>query len=156
MLELTAIFQDTGAGDIRTYIQSGNVVFTADRKVLAGFSSTVSSKIESRFGLKIPVILRTKKELESAVQQNPYRNRTENPKELHIVFLEKSPEPAAIAVLNPRHSPLDEFTVISKDIFLYCPNGLGRSKLTTAWFDSKLKTVSTIRNWRTVNALIAL
>jgi uncharacterized protein (DUF1697 family) len=59
-----------------------------------------------------------------------------------------------VAALDPRRSPPDEFAVLGREVFLYCPNGVGRSRLTTTWIDRALDTVSTIRNWNTVNALV--
>jgi uncharacterized protein (DUF1697 family) len=69
---------------------------------------------------------------------------------LHVVFLADEPTRAAIGALDPKRSPGDEFVVRGREIYLRCPNGMGRSKLTNAYFDSKLSTTSTLRNWRTV------
>ena len=105
MSELTAIFNDAGAGNIRTYIQSGNVVFTADNATIDGLTNAVSDGIANRMGMKIPIIIRTQPELEAAVHQSPYRSRTENPKELHVVFLKDSPAPSAVTALDIHYSP---------------------------------------------------
>ena len=97
MNELRTIFMDAGTKDVRTYIQSGNVVFTASSKVLDNLANTITTGIENRLGLKIPVILRSQAELEKIRNENPYRNRTNNPKELHVVFLRDEPSPTAAA-----------------------------------------------------------
>jgi len=154
MKDLVSIFMGAGAKDVRTYIQSGNVVFTASRRVLGRLDNTVTAEIEARLGLKVPVVLRTQAELEAARDANPYQHRPPNPKALHVMFLRDSPSKSAVAALDPRRSPPDEFTVVGREVFLYCPNGVGRSKLTTTWIDRALDTVSTIRNWNTVNTLV--
>jgi uncharacterized protein (DUF1697 family) len=154
MKDLVSIFMGAGAKDVRTYIQSGNIVFTAGRKVLGGLGDTVAAEIEARHGLTVPVVLRTQAEAEAARDANPYQRRAPNPKALHVMFLRDSPSKSAVAALDPRRSPPDEFAVLGREVFLYCPNGVGRSKLTTMWIDRVLDTVSTIRNWNTVNALV--
>jgi uncharacterized protein (DUF1697 family) len=156
MKELVSIFTGAGAKDVRTYIQSGNVVFTAGRKGAGELASIVTAEIEARLGLKVPVVLRTQAELDAALEANPYRRRAPNPKALHVIFLRDRPSKSAVKALDPNRSPPDEFTVLGREVFLHCPNGLGRSKLTTTWFDRSLDTVSTIRNWSTVNALVEM
>jgi uncharacterized protein (DUF1697 family) len=156
MKDLAAIFADAGATEVRTYIQSGNVVFTAGRRAIAGLANTVTNEIESRLGLKIPVVLRSRVEIEAARDANPYLDRASNPKALHVVFLRDRPTLSAVAALDPHRSPPDEFAVLGREVFLYCPNGVGRSKLTTMWIDRALGTVATIRNWNTMNALVEI
>ncbi|HZN92159.1 MAG TPA: hypothetical protein VFB81_05620, partial [Myxococcales bacterium] len=76
-----------------------------------------------------------------------------DPDTLHVVFLADPPPPAKVAALDPARSPPDEFQVRGREIYLRCPNGFGRTKLSNAYFDSKLGTISTVRNWRTVLTL---
>jgi uncharacterized protein (DUF1697 family) len=83
---------------------------------------------------------------------NPYTDLDHS----HVVFLASEPTPALVAQMDPNRSAPDQFTVLGREIFLHMPNGMGRTKLTNAYFDSKLKTVSTVRNWRTVLKLLAM
>ena len=154
MKDLIALFADAGAEDVRTYIQSGNVVFTASRGVATGLAAAVTELIEARLGLTVPVVLRTRAELAAARDANPYAGRASNPKALHVMFLKDRPSKSAVGTLDPDRSPPDEYAVIGREVFLFCPNGIGRSKLTTTWIDRALGTVATVRNWRTVNALV--
>jgi uncharacterized protein (DUF1697 family) len=75
---------------------------------------------------------------------------------LHVLFLADQPGAAAVASLDPDRSPPDAFVVRGREIYLRCPNGVGTTKLTNAWFDSRLATISTGRNWRTVLKLFEL
>ena len=75
---------------------------------------------------------------------------------LHVVFLADLPDGAHVEALDPNRSPSDEFAVLGREIYLHCPNGLARTKLTNNYFDSRLSTTSTMRNWRTVLKLLEL
>ena len=75
---------------------------------------------------------------------------------LHVLFLSGEPDRSGVASLDPRRSPPDEFAVRGREIYLRCPNGMGRTKLTNDWFEKHLATASTARNWRTVLALLEM
>ena len=108
------------------------------------------------FGYRTPVVLRSAQELSEVIATNPFR-KTEVPEEfLHVMFLADEPGAHLIAGLDPERSPGDFFQVHGKDVYLHLPNGVARSKLTNAYFDAKLKTIGTQRNWRTVCKLAAL
>ena len=156
MLELARLFEAAGASDVRTYIQSGNVLFRAPQKVASGLSSAVSKQIAARFGLRVPLVLRSAEELRRISARNPFLQRGEDPDALHVMFLADRPAPARVLALDPKRSPPDEFAVRDKEIYLRLPNGAGRSKLTNDYFDRALATTSTSRNWRTVLKLVEL
>lgn len=153
MKDLAAIFEKAGCEDVRTFIQSGNVIFTAGPKVLKGLSAGIAAEIMRRFGYTTPVILRSAEQLRAAVTSNPFEGVEEN---LHVMFLHNRPSAQQIALLEPDRSPGDRFHVLGAEIYLHLPNGAGTTKLTNAWFDSRLATISTMRNWRTVTKLIEL
>jgi len=148
MKDLANLFTEAGYKNVATFIQSGNVVFDGNAKA----AEVVGSKIESAFGFKTTIILRSLPEMQKIAASNPYTGVEHS----HVVFLASEPVPAQIAQLDPNRSAPDQFTVLGREIYLHTPNGMGRTKLTNAWFDSKLKTVSTVRNWRTVLKLLAM
>jgi len=156
MKDLAAMFTKAGANDVRTYIQSGNVVFRVEREVSGRIPIAVAKAIAARTQLRIPIVMRSAAELRRIVQNNPYVQRGVDTDELHVVFLAAEPGEAAARALDPKRSTTDEFIVRGADIYLHCPNGYGRSKLSNAYFDAKLATVSTVRNWRTVLKLLEL
>jgi uncharacterized protein (DUF1697 family) len=156
MKDLCAIFTRLGCTDVRSYIQSGNVIFRAEKGVLKSISESVTAEIAKRFGFQTTVILRSREELGDALANNPYLKRGADEKAVHLMFLGAAPGGENIRSLDPDRSPPDEFHVRNRDVYLYLRNGAAKTKLTNAWFDSRLKTVSTGRNWRTVMTLYDL
>jgi uncharacterized protein (DUF1697 family) len=153
---LAAIFEKAGCGDVRTFIQSGNVIFNAPAGKTGDLVVKIHREIARRFGFQPPVVIRTREDLEKVIAGNPFIKAGADTDRLFVMFLENAPKAEAIAALDPNRSPPDEFIVRGREIYLNLVNGAARSKLTSAYFDSKLKTVSTARNWRTVNKLLEL
>ena len=154
MKDLAAIFEAAGCVDVRTYIQSGNVVYRAGAALARRVPTLVEAAIADRFGFDAPVVTRTSADMSAIVRGNPYAEEAEaNPKSVHVGFLRDWPPARAVAELDPDRSPPDSFLVRGREIYVYFPNGMGKSKLTNPWFDSRLGTVSTMRNWRTVKTL---
>lgn len=156
MKDLSAMFVEAGCDGVRTYIQSGNVLFRPDGTSVDDIASVISASIRDRFGYEIPVVTRSAAELEAIAQANPFVAAGAETDKLHAVFLANAPDAEHVKALDPDRSPPDEFMVRGREIYLHCPNGMARSKLTNAWFDSQLSTVSTMRNWKTVRKLIEL
>ena len=162
MKSLVAIFETLGCANVRTYIQSGNVLFEADGELARDLPTKISAAIESEFGYSVPVVLRTARQLEAAIERSPHAHELADADEnfrkkaLHVAFLADRPSDEAIAGLDPDRSPGDTFQVLDREIYLRCPNGLARTKLTNAYFDSRLGTTSTMRNWKTTCKLLEL
>ena len=156
MKDLAAMFVDAGCEGVRTYIQSGNVVFRADPAVADEVPARISASIQSQFGYEITVVTRSAQDIEAVVRVNPFLERGAETDKLHVVFLADPPDADGVETLDPDRSPPDEFTVRGREIYLHCPDGMARSKLTNAYFDSRLATVSTMRNWKTVSKLLEL
>src|SRR6185295_6684934 len=106
--------------------------------------------ISKRFGFEAPVVTRTAAQLAAIAKNNPFLREATDPKSLHVVFLAKSPDLPRAALLDPDRSPPDRFSLRGGEIYLLCPNGVGKSRLTAQYFDSTLETTSTFRNWNTV------
>ncbi len=151
MKELAALFESNGADQVKTYIQSGNVLFTYDRDASA-LAGKLEGQIKERFGVSSPIILRSAGELTAALS-NPYLKKGAPESELFLVFLRDEPTEEAASQLDPNRCPPDSFALVGRNLYLHLPNGAANTKFTSAYIDSKLKTVGTARNWRTVNAL---
>lgn len=156
MKDLAGVFVEAGCQDVRTYIQSGNVVFTLADDQAAGLAAEVSQRLLQQTGLRLPLVLRSRAELADAVQRNPFLASGADPAALHVMFLADWPSEGATAGLDPHRSPPDVYAVVGREIYLHCPEGLARTKLTNAYFDSKLGTLSTGRNWRTTLTLLEM
>jgi uncharacterized protein (DUF1697 family) len=156
MKDLTAMFVEAGCRGVRTYIQSGNVIFEAAAGAAARLPGVIEKRIAGQFGYRTPVILRTANELREVVAGNPFLKAGAGPEMLHVMFLADRPAAGAITALDPQRSPPDEFIVQGREVYLRLLLGGGKSKLTNAYFDAKLSTVSTVRNWRTVTTLLEM
>ncbi len=153
MKQLVEIFEDLGCKGVTSYIQSGNVVFRARVALARRIPETVSGEIARRFGYQVPVVLRRASELREVLARNPLLKAGMNTKMLHVAFLATRPSATRIRSLDPHRSPPDTFAVHGREIYLCCPNGVARSKLTNQYFDTRLQTVCTARNWATVRKL---
>lgn len=100
--------------------------------------------------------MRSAAELLAAVDAVPFPHKDVDAEIVHVMFLADRPTAAQAASLDAQRSPGDAFQVVGREVYLRLPNGAGRSKLRNAYFDSKLKTTSTVRNWRTTLKLLAL
>ena len=156
MKDLAEMFVAAGCSDVCTYIQSGNVAFTADAELARRIPESITEAIARRFHLSVPVVTRSAKELRRISEQNPYWSAGVDMAILHVVFLADRPSASKVAALDPKRSPPDEFSVHGRELYLRCPNGVAHTKLTNAYFDSTLATVSTVRNWNTVTKLLDL
>jgi uncharacterized protein (DUF1697 family) len=158
MKDLAAMFGDAGCSEVVTYIQSGNVVFRATEACAARVPSAIAKAIANDFRFGSPVILRTAAEIRAVARGNPFLRggASADFDPMHVMFLADRPTRARVAALDPNRSPPDEFQVVGREIYLRCPNGAGGTKLSNAYFDAKLATTSTMRNWRTVLKLVEM
>jgi uncharacterized protein (DUF1697 family) len=156
MKDLTAMFTAAGCIGVTSYIQSGNVIFSASKSLAAKVPSLVSAAIEKQFGFQTRVVVRTVEQMRQVAGGNPFLVAGVEERLLSVMFLADSPEAAHVEKLDPLRSHPDSFLVVGDEIFLHTPTGLADTKLTNAYFDSRLKTIGTSRNWRTVLKLLEL
>jgi len=156
MKDAVAMFVDAGCSDVRSYIASGNLVFRATPALAARLPKVIPPMVAARFGFAPPLVVRSADELRQVADGNPFLRAGADPDRTYVAFLADAPTAARIASLDPARSPPDEFAVIGREIYLHMPAGMGRTKLTNDYFDSKLQTMSTARNWRTLQKLIEL
>jgi uncharacterized protein (DUF1697 family) len=155
MLELVEIYRSIGLENVRTYVQSGNVVFSYNGKSDTSITSLIEKGLTNRLGPEIKVFNRTRSELAKIVATNPFKDR-DNTK-LHITFLYSKP-PANYQQDSVKAAAAkgEEFSIVKREAYLYLPNGYGRSKLSNNFFERKLGVPATTRNWNTVNALLEI
>jgi len=150
MSALRALVESLGHHDVTTYIQSGNVVFTAAKAITP---QTLEQAIARKLGLDITLVLRTHAELKQAVKANPFS--TADLSKVHVGFMAAKPKPAVVAALDAEQFSPESFAVKGRELYLYLPNGMGRTKL-PAYLDRRLKTPTTVRTWNTVLRLLEL
>lgn len=150
MVELRALVKSLGCRDVRTFIQSGNVVFSTDKTVIA---DDLQDAVEARFGLETVVVLRSAAELEQVVHDNPFPEAERA--RIHVGFMPVWPSPEAAAALDHARFLPEEFIVSGRELYLYLPAGIARTRL-PGYLDRMLKTPATLRNWNTVTKLLGL
>ena len=156
MKVLAELFRDAGCEHVQTYIQSGNVVFQAMPALASRIPALIAKAISESFGYRVPAVTSTADELREIARDNPFLRSDADPKTLRVVFLMERPATDGVADLDPTRSTPDAFLVRGREIYLQCPGGMARTKLTNQYFDSRLGTTSTARNWRTVLKLLDL
>jgi uncharacterized protein (DUF1697 family) len=156
MRDLAAMFSEAGYTNVRTYIQSGNVVFSATPAAAKRLPGLIAQRIADGYGYRVPVVLRAANEFHQVAASNPFLRSAADAGTLHVAFLADLPDQRHIASLDPKRSPGDSFQVRGREIYLHLPNGVAGTKLTNNYFDSTLATTCTMRNWRTVLKLVEM
>ena len=152
MKELVAILEGLGARNIKTYIQSGNAVFTSREKNPSRLARTIGTEIKQRRGFEPKILLLELKDLEHAMQQNPFPEAEANPPALHLSFLVSAPTKPNLQALEGLKKASERFQLRGSVFYLHAPEGVGRSKL-AANAEKLLGVSMTDRNWRTVCTL---
>ncbi len=154
---LREVFEALGLRDVQTFIQSGNVVCNAAERQLPRLRQRLEDAIEARFGFRCDVVVRTAEEMRSCLFRNPFRGRTgiESAK-LLITFLAQDPDPDGCSKLRSLKLDPEELHIVGRDVYVYFPTGMGRSKLSWPLIAKSLKTSGTGRNLNTVEKLIAM
>jgi len=154
MPELIALFQNLGFTNVKTYVQSGNVVFQAESQDTVSLEEQIATAITEKFKFSVPVLVKNLLEWQSILENNSFVNeRNEDNTKLHVTLVAGEPDMDRIAKINPTQYLPDEFRIIGNTIYLLCPNGYGRTKLHNIFFESKLKLNATTRNWKTMQEL---
>ncbi len=157
MEALRAVYESLGLADVRTLLQSGNVLFRSGLTDRERLVKRLLQEIERQLDLKVEVILRTLAEVASIVERGPVLSPRADPKKLHVMFLSEVPDAAAQAALLKWHKSRDLKEMLEPrgpEIYLYYPDGVGRSKLTTAVIERHLDVSGTARNWNTLTKLV--
>jgi uncharacterized protein (DUF1697 family) len=174
ILELKGMYQSLNLANVVTYIQSGNVIFDCEEQDPALLTTLIEAEIAQAFGTSVRVILRDKNRLRQIIDSNPFLNqRNVDLEKLHVTFLSDSPAEQGLRnlpasggdrlakeqlakTLDSKAGNAEEFSVYDKEIYLFCPNGYGKTKFSNSFFEKKLNVSATTRNWKTVNALLEI
>jgi uncharacterized protein (DUF1697 family) len=150
--------QLTAAGfdDVRTYVQSGNVVLRSDADP-EEVARECERQIAARFEFDVEVVVRTAQELADVVRRNPLGDVAVNPKRYQVSFLSAEPDPAAVAKVETLAVEPERFVAIGREAYMWTPDGVARSKLWAALAgQGALGVTATARNWTTVTTLLAM
>jgi uncharacterized protein (DUF1697 family) len=155
MRELVPLFEALGMRNVRTYIQSGNVVFEGEEVDGAALSDEIGAAVKESYGFAPHLLILTPDELTVAIASNPYPEAESDPKTVHLTFLSSVPENPDLESLERIKRDSERFMLEGKVFFLHAPEGIARSKLATR-IEKSLGVAGTARNWRTVCAIEAM
>jgi uncharacterized protein (DUF1697 family) len=155
MPALREALEEAGYEDVRTYVQSGNVVLSSGASAKHA-ASDVERLIADRFGLEIAVVARTRNELAKVVDRNPLVRVAKDPKRYQVSFLEAKPAAKLVRELEDVAADKEKVVSIGREIYAWHPDGVARSKLWARLAGKDLGTTATARNWTTVTKLLEL
>ena len=155
MADLKALYETLNLKQVTTYIQSGNVVFSSNKKISTKVVETeIESAIKKHYGFDVPVLLRSHTEWKTTIKNNPFaKDADKDVSKMHVVYLANKPDLSSIEKLENAKQVSEEFQITGNQVYLYCPNGYGKTKLSNNFLEKVLKTTATTRNWKTVNKL---
>ena len=154
---LQKLYKNLGFNDVTTYVQSGNVIFTCENIEQKKLEQKISRQIEDDFGFNIPIIVLTIDDLKQIIDNSPFsKDSNKEQTYLHVTFLSSVPENYDKESIETKKQGGEEVAFTNKAIYLYCPNGYGKTKLNNNFIEAKLKVVTTTRNWKTTNELLRI
>jgi len=155
MADLKALYEAIGFERVTTYIQSGNVIFDSNGANKADLEKAIEIAIKEKYSFHVPVAIRTHKEFNVIVDNCPYKeaDAEENGTKVLVTFLHSTPEKHKQKLLLEYVKHPERLVIHDSEVYLYCQNGYGKSKLTNTFIESKLGMSATTRNWKSVKTL---
>jgi uncharacterized protein (DUF1697 family) len=155
MADLRQLLADAGFENVKTYVQSGNIVLSAAAKP-AQLESDLAAVIEERFGFAVPVVVRSRHQLQEVVDRDPIAGAADQPKLYQVTFLAAKPSAAAATRLRELARDPERVAFAGREIYTFHPDGVAGSKLSLAVVSKVLGAAATSRNWTTVNRLLEM
>lgn len=149
MADLKAMFEDLGFANVRTLLNSGNVVFESGRGAVATNAKRIATALRERMGVDTNTLVLTAKDLDAAIAENPFAARIDDPSRFLVGFLIAGADPEPLDALR-REFPDEDFAVGAHACYLWCPNGISESCLAETLIGAKHRDRVTTRNWATV------
>src|SRR5438093_5130289 len=157
MQDLRTICDKLGYGNVQTYVQSGNIVLETRKGTPANLSKQISKAIQDVYGFEVPAFIRTLEEMQRIISANRFlKEKNIDQSKLHVTFLSETPQTDSLRELGKVPAGQDRFHTDHYEIYLHCPNGYGRTKLSNTMIEKTLMVAATTRNWRTCNTLLEM
>ncbi len=155
MADLKALYEAQGFENVLTYIQSGNVIFDADEINQQESIARIEKAIEAEYGFQVPVDLRTHQALGEIIENCPFEEaqNEENGAKVMLIFLKTLPSQKSINLLLEAIKAPEKLTIKGTEVYLFCSNGYGRTKLNNNFIEKQLGVSATTRNWRSVKKI---
>lgn len=155
MAELRELLTGLGYGDVRTHLQSGNVVLTSDAAP-GELERALEQQILDGMGVDPQVMVRTRDQLADVIARDPFGDVATDPKRYQVSFLSGEIDPAVVEALADVDVAPERFVISGREIYTWHPDGVGRSELGKVLSDKRLGVSATARNWNTVTKLLEL
>jgi uncharacterized protein (DUF1697 family) len=152
MSDLAELYVSLGFTAVRTYVQSGNVVFLVDNRDIKSVAKRIEKELKTRLNLEVNVFVRTRSELAKLVDKDPFKKN--EPNRVHVTFLSAKPDKIPTDKIRAVRGHGELFSIQNREVFLFLPNGQGKTKLSNSFFERILNVRATTRNWNTVTALL--
>jgi len=157
MSDLKLLFKELSFTNVKTYIQSGNVIFSRKSTNKKTIRKNIEDKIENTFTYDVQVIIKTPSEFDSAIRNNPFLKSKKNDTDrIYFTFLSEIPSTSNITKLREADYSPEEYIIDGNIIYIFCPNGYGQTKLNNNFIEKKLNVYEKTRNFNTVKMLLAL
>ena len=158
MVDLKSLYELLGFQDVVTYIQSGNVIFDAAVKNKADLKAKIEEAIEEKYKFHVSVEIRTNREIGDIIKNCPFGSvdLAEDGTKVLVTFLFSKPSEVRVSDIQKYVVAPEKLVVRGKEIYLYCPKGYGKSKLSNTFLEHKLGVEATTRNWKSVHKLYEL
>ena len=158
MDDLRSLYEELSFENVVTYIQSGNVVFESTIKNTTSLKEKIETAIKVKYNFHVNVIIRTADELQKVINKNPFGqvDLANKGRKYLVTFLSATPSAKSISELQQYVTKPDKLVVYNNEVYLYIPNGYGKSKLSNTFIERKLGVEATTRNWKTIVKLYEL
>lgn len=155
MADLKVHLENLNFENVRTYIQSGNVIFESTKTDATDLAIKIKVEILKQYGFDVPTLVLTSKYLKNILNKNPL-GKDKNTDQIYFTILADKPSTENIEKIKKENYFPDEFSILDKVVYLYLSNGYGRAKMNNNFFENKLKVQATTRNWKTLNKILEI
>jgi uncharacterized protein (DUF1697 family) len=157
MKSLQEMYENLGFQEVKTYVQSGNVVFKSNDLSAGELEKRIFHQIKNEYGFDVPVLVLSMDQLKKIIDHNPLsKDPGKDPAYLHVTFLAAKPVHVNAEHIDQKKSEKEEMVITEDAVYLYCPNGYGKTKLSNGFLESRLGVTATTRNWKTTNQLLRI
>lgn len=154
---LRKMYEHLGFQDVKSYVQSGNIIFSTQKASPEVLANTITEQIAKDFGFDFPIIVLTIDNLKQIIESNPLlKDNSIDTSFLHITFLAATPQFFDREQIEEKKNDGEQISFSDNAVYLYCPKGYGATKLSNSFLEKKLKVNATTRNWKTSNELLKI
>lgn len=157
MEALRTSYENMGFSNVKTYVQSGNVIFSYEDIEINKLEEQIFQQIKKDFGFDVPIIVLSVEKLEEIIKGNPFlKDKSKEESFMHVTFLASKSETNNFDAIEEKKQDNEDIVFSNYAVYLYCPNGYGNTKLNNNFIETKLKVRATTRNWKTTNELFQI